>query len=151
VAIAINFAILQPAAAASGGLALKTTMPTAADANTEETVHSADDVARELANPNSSLATLTFKNQYRWYTGDLPDTDDQVNFTMVFQPVFPLALPKDGSGDNSTIFFRPGIPLVFNQPVPGEKNGAFDWEGITALGDIGFDLSYGVSKKSGLL
>ena len=70
---------------------------------------------------------------------------------MVFQPVFPLALPKDGSGDNSTIFFRPGIPLVFNQPVPGEKNGAFDWEGITALGDIGFDLSYGVSKKSGLL
>ena len=68
VAIAINFAILQPAAAASDGLALKTTMPTAA----EGTAKSAEDVARELANPNSSLATLTFKNQYRWYTGDLP-------------------------------------------------------------------------------
>lgn len=139
------------AVAASDGLALKTTMPTAADADTEGTVHSADDVARDLANPNSSLATLTFKNQYRWYTGDLPDADGQDNFTMIFQPVFPLALPKDGSGDNSTIFIRPGIPLVFNQPVPGEKNGTFDWEGVSALGDIGFDLAYGVSKKNGFL
>ena len=28
---------------------------------------SVDEVARELANPNNSLATLRFKNQYRWY------------------------------------------------------------------------------------
>ena len=151
VAIALNFAILQPTATLADGLALKTTMPPAEDAKAEETTHSADDVARELSNPNSSLATLTMKNQYRWYTGDLPDADDQDNYTMLLQPVFPLSLPKDGSGDNSTIFFRPGIPLVFNQPVPGEKDGVFDWEGISALGDIGFDLSYGVSKKSGLL
>jgi hypothetical protein len=134
VAIAINFAILQPAVAASDGLALKTTMPTAA----EGTAKSAEDVARELANPNSSLATLIFKNQYRWYTGDLPGADDQNNYTMLFQPVFPLALPQDGSGDNSTIFFRPGIPLVFDQPVPSENNGVLDWDGISALGDIGF-------------
>ena len=38
---------------------------------------SADEVAKELANPNTSLASLTFKNQYRWYTGDLPGADDQ--------------------------------------------------------------------------
>jgi hypothetical protein len=118
VAIAINFAILQPAAAASDGLALKTTMPTAA----EGTAKSAEDVARELANPNSSLATLTLKNQYRWYTGDLPGADDQDNYTMVFQPVFPLSLPKDGSGRQfRTMFIRPGIPLVFDQPVPSAR------------------------------
>ena len=150
VAIALNFALLQPTAAQDGS-ALKTTMPTAADANTEETAQSADDVARELANPNSSLATLTLKNQYRWYTGDLPDADDQDNYTMVFQPVFPLSLPKDGSGDNRTVFIRPGIPLLFDQPVPSAEDGGFDWDGVSALGDIGFDLAYGVSKKNGLL
>ncbi|PQP35603.1 hypothetical protein C6A37_01745 [Desulfobacteraceae bacterium SEEP-SAG9] len=139
------------AVAASDGLALKTTMPTAADASTEETVHSADDVARELANPNSSLATLTLKNQYRWYTGDLPGADDQDNFTMVFQPVFPLSMPADDNGNNRTLFIRPGFPLLFDQPVPSEENGALDWDGISALGDIGFDIGYGVSAKSGLL
>ena len=36
---------------------------------------SADAVAKELANPNNSLANLTFKNQFRWYTGDLPNAD----------------------------------------------------------------------------
>ncbi len=71
-----------------------TILPTAADASTEETAQSADAVARELANPNSSLATLTLKNQYRWYTGDLPGADDQNNFTMVFQPIFPLSMPE---------------------------------------------------------
>jgi len=35
--------------------------------------------------------------------------------------------------------------------VPSEKNGGLDWDGISALGDIGFDLAYGVSKKSGFL
>lgn len=142
VAIAINFAILQPAAAASDGLALKTTMPTAA----EGTAKSAEDVARELANPNSSLATLTLKNQYRWYTGDLPDADDQDNYTMVLQPVFPLSLPKDGSGDNRTVFIRPGIPLLFDQPVPSAEDGGFDWDGVSALGDIGL-ASLTVSRK----
>ena len=103
------------AVAASDGLALKTTMPTAADA-----------VARELANPNSSLATLTFKNQYRWYTGDLPNADDQNNYTMLFQPVFPLSLPKDDNGNNRTLFIRPGFPMLFDQPVPREENGGLD-------------------------
>jgi len=28
---------------------------------------SADEIAKELANPNTSLARLTFKNQVRWY------------------------------------------------------------------------------------
>jgi hypothetical protein len=128
-----------------------TILPTAADASTEETAQSADAVARELANPNSSLATLTLKNQYRWYTGDLPGADDQNNFTMVFQPIFPLSMPKDDNGNARTVFFRPGFPMLFDQPVPRVENGALDWDGVTALGDIGFDIGYGVSAKSGFI
>jgi hypothetical protein len=120
-------------------------------ADTEGKAKSADDVARELANPNSSLATLTVKSQYRWYTGDLPGADDQDNYTMVFQPIFPLSMPKSDSGDARTVFLRPGVPILFDQPVPSVENGALDWDGVTALGDVGFDIGYGVSKKSGFL
>jgi hypothetical protein len=112
---------------------------------------SVDEVARELANPNSSLATLTLKNQYRWYTGDLPGADNQDNYTMLFQPVFPLSLPKDDSGNARNVFVRPGFPMLFDQPVPRVENGALDWDGVTALGDIGFDIAYGVSAKSGFI
>jgi len=112
---------------------------------------SVDEVARELANPNSSLATLTLKNQYRWYTGDLPGADNQDNYTMLFQPVFPLSMPKDDNGNARNVFFRPAFPILFDQPVPRVENGALDWDGVTALGDIGFDIAYGVSAKSGFI
>ena len=132
-------------------LAFKLTIfpPVAAAAEGPE--RSAEDVARDLAKPNSSLATLTVKNQYRWYTGDLPGADHQDNFMMLFQPVFPLSLPQDDSGDKSTLFIRPGIPLLFDQPVLRQGKSGLDFEGVSALGDIGFDLAYGVSKKSGFL
>lgn len=47
------------------------------------------------------------------------------------------------------IFFRPAIPVFFNEPIP-DGNGNFDSVGAE-LGDIGFDLSYGKTEKSGLL
>ena len=119
--------------------------------DTEGATHSSDDVARELTNPNSSLATLNLKNQYRWYTGDLPGAEDQGNYTMIFQPIFPLALPAKSNGDKANIFLRPGIPILFNQPVPKASGGGVDYDGTTALGDIQFDLAYGVSKASGFL
>ena len=53
---------------------------------------SADEIAKELANPNASLAKLEFENQFTWYKGDLPDADDQSNYTLLFQPVFPFTL-----------------------------------------------------------
>jgi len=112
---------------------------------------SAEEVAKELANPNNSLANLTFKNQFRWYTGDLPDADDQSNYTLLFQPVFPFPLAPTASGGRPNIFFRPAIPLQVDQPVPELDGGAFDYDKVTAIGDIGFDLAYGVTEKSGLL
>jgi len=110
---------------------------------------SADEIAKELANPNNSLASLTFKNQYRWYTGDLPNADDQDNYTLLFQPAFPFKLEPTASGANANLFVRPAIPLVVEQPTFDVNKGGFD--GVTALGDIGFDIAYGVTEKSGVL
>lgn len=110
---------------------------------------SADKVARELANPNNSLASLTFKNQYRTYTGDLPGADDQSNYTLLFQPVFPFAMEAPASGGKANLFVRPGIPLLVDQPVfePGKN----DYNSVTAIGDIGFDVGYGVTEPTGFL
>ena len=113
---------------------------------------SADEVAKELANPNNSLASLTFKNQYRWYTGDLAGADNQDNYTLLFQPVFPFYLEPSSSGGKANLFIRPAIPLLINQPVPELGGGGdIEYNDVTALGDIGFDIGYGVTEKSGFL
>jgi hypothetical protein len=54
----------------------------------------ADQAARQLANPNTPLASLTLRNQYRWYKGKLPGAEDQNNYNMLFQPVFPFPLTE---------------------------------------------------------
>ena len=110
---------------------------------------SADEVAKELANPNTPLASLTFKNQYRWYKGDLPNADDQSNYTLLFQPTFPFTLEETASGGKPIIFLRPAFPLVIDQPVFDASKSDFD--GVSAMGDIAFDFGYGVTEKSGLL
>lgn len=103
---------------------------------------SADELAAELSNPNTAVATLNFKNQIRWFEGDLPDADNQSNYTMVFQPILPFVLD---SGDK--IIWRPAVPLVVDQPV-------FDGTGFgeeSGLGDIVMDLAYAPKSDSGLL
>ena len=112
---------------------------------------SADEVARELNNPASSLSFLTLKNQFRIYDGDLPDADDQNNYTLLFQPAFPFPLGETSSGGKANLFVRPAIPLVVNQPVPTVSGGEFVYDDTTAMGDIGFDLAYGVTEKSGVI
>jgi len=110
---------------------------------------SADEVARELANPNNSLASLTFKNQYRWYEGNLPKADDQANYTLLFQPVFPFTMNPTADGDKANLFIRPAFPVLIDQPAFNADQG--DFYGVDALGDIGFDIGYGVTQKTGLL
>jgi hypothetical protein len=108
-------------------------------------------VARELSNPATSLSFLTMKNQFRLYDGDLPNADDQWNYTFLFQPVFPFPMGETSNGGKANIFVRPAIPLLFDQPVPTVSGGEFDYDDTTALGDIGFDLAYGVTEKSGFI
>ena len=104
-------------------------------------------IAAELSNPAGSLAQLTFKNQYRFYEGDLPDADNQSNYSLLFQPAFPFPLGETSSGGKANFFARPAIPFVVDQPTFGSTG----FKGATALGDIGFDLAYGVTEKSGLI
>lgn len=99
------------------------------------TTASAAELAAELSNPNSSVATLTFKNQFRWFSGDLPNADDQSSYTLLFQPGLPFVL-----NDGDKILWRPAIPLLFDQPAIDLSTGTFGGE--TGLGDIAFDLAY---------
>jgi len=105
---------------------------------------SADEIAKKLANPNTPLASLNFKLQYRTFEGDLPNADDQEGTTLLFQPAFPFPL---ANGD--VVFFRPAIPLQFDQPV--FNSGKLDFDSESGLGDITFDLAYGRTTKTGLL
>lgn len=111
---------------------------------------SADELAKELNNPNNDVAKLTFKFQYRWYEGDLPGADSQDNFTLLFQPVFPFGLDETETHKN-VFFLRPAFPFVFDQPVPGVENGEFDWDGVSGLGDMVIDAAYGRTYKTGWL
>ena len=111
----------------------------------EKTVaKSVDEIAKDLANPNSPMATLTFKNQFRWYEGDLPHADSQSNYTRIFQPSLPFSLPS-----GALVFFRPAIPAHIGRPVFDASEGDFDSE--SGLGDIAFDIAYGRTTKKGLI
>ena len=79
--------------------------------------------------------------------GDLPNADEQSNYTLLFQPVFPFTLQPTASGGKANLLIRPGIPIMFDQPVFDVRKADFDE--VTAMGDIGFDVAYGVTEKSG--
>ena len=49
----------------------------------------ADDIAKELANPAGSLASLAHNIVYTTYKGGLPNADDQDAWSYQFQPVLP--------------------------------------------------------------
>ena len=103
---------------------------------------SAEEIARELANPNTPLATLNFKLQFRAFEGSLPGANSQNGTTVLFQPSLPFPLDN---GD--LLLWRPAIPLIVDQPV---FNGT-GFDGESGIGDIVFDLAYAPKNESGLL
>ena len=104
----------------------------------------ADEIAAELANPNTPLASLNFKLQYRTFEGDLPNADEQDSTTLLFQPSMPFPL---ANGD--VVFFRPAIPLLIDQPV--FESAHLDFDSEFGVGDIAFDLAYGRTTSTGIL
>jgi hypothetical protein len=104
-----------------------------------------DELAKELANPNTVLAKLTLKTQFRTFEGDLPNSDDQDAVTMLFQPSFPIPLEKKGD----SILFRPAIPILIDQPFFEADRGDFNSD--FGLGDISFDLAYSRTTSDGWL
>jgi len=102
---------------------------------TEPVIAEEDEIARELANPTSTLGKMTFNFDHVEYDGDRPNAGRQDSNVLLFQPSLPYPLETGLS-----LFVRPAIPIIFDQPV---FNGTgFDDEGVE-LGDIGFDVGYG--------
>ena len=101
---------------------------------------SASEIAKELANPNTTLGTMNFNFDYINYQGDLPDAGSQNSFTMGFQPILPVPLSK-----TVNLFVRPNIPLYFTQPTYG-ANG-FENQGFN-LGNISADVAVGKTFPS---
>ena len=104
---------------------------------------SVDEVARELANPNTTLGSLSFPIDYINYGGDLEGAGRQNGFRISFQPSLPVPL---GPGVN--FFARPLVPIIIRQPVVSADG--FESKGVD-LGDIGFDSAVGKSFKSGVI
>ncbi len=105
---------------------------------------SAAEIAAELSNPNTSVATLTFKNQFRWFEGDLANASDQSSYALLFQPGLPFVLDS-----GAKVLWRPAIPLLIDNPVLNTSTGEF--EGETGLGDIAFDLAYAPKTEPSLM
>jgi hypothetical protein len=107
---------------------------------------SADDLAKELSNPNSPLATLTFKQTYTSFDGNLPGAGDQSSNVSLFQPVFPFPLGDSGT---TNLFIRPAFAYVWQQPVFNSGTGEF--ENKSGWADIGFDVALGRTYDTGLV
>ncbi len=101
----------------------------------ESSADDADAIAKELANPNTTLGTLAFPIDFINYGGDLQDAGMQNGFTLNFQPSLPLPLSQ---GIN--LFVRPLIPVFLSQPYWGENG--FEQKGIN-LGNISADVAAG--------
>lgn len=106
---------------------------------------SSDDIAKELSNPNSPLASLTFKQTYTSFGGSLPGASDQSSLTTLFQPTFPFPIGGEGSATN--LFVRPALAYVTRQPVFNPMTGQF--ENKSGWADVGFDVAVGRSYDSG--
>ena len=101
---------------------------------------SAAELAKELANPNTTLGTMAFPIDFVMYNGDLPNARNQNSTSINFQPSLPVPLAK---GVN--LFIRPFIPLILSQPYYGENG--FEQKGIN-LGNISADVAVGKTWPS---
>ncbi|MHC4266003.1 MAG: hypothetical protein ACYSUK_08730 [Planctomycetota bacterium] len=103
-----------------------------------------DEIAKELANPNTALTSLRFQFQYFSFDGDLPRADDQDMFKLFFQPTLPFPLEN-----GKTVWVRPGVPLVIDQPV--YDTGSRRLSSLDGLGDMTLDVQYGTILENGFL
>lgn len=104
---------------------------------------SAEETARQLANPNTPLASLTLKSQWTHWQGDLPGADGVDSQTFLFQPSFPFPV-----NETDLVFLRPAFPYLVDQPVVDASGSV---RSVSGLGDMGMDLAFGRTTKSGLI
>jgi len=101
----------------------------------------ADELARELANPNVSRGLFSFSLDGIRYGGSVQDAEGQSGARLVIQPSLPYPIAP-----RTNFFLRPLIPVVLSQPVPTQAG--FEDHGA-ALGDISVDAAVGKSWPSG--
>jgi hypothetical protein len=104
---------------------------------------SAEETARQLANPNTPLASLTLKSQWTHWEGSLPGADGRDSQTFLFQPSFPFPI-----NETDSIFLRPAFPYLVDQPVVDASGHVRSESGFS---DMGMDFAFGRTTKSGLL
>ena len=103
--------------------------------------NSAEEAAKKLADPNATIGMFSIPIDYIHYNGDMNGASAQNAFKISFQPSLPYPI-KEGQN----IFVRPLIPFILAQPTISDE-GDFIQESIE-LGDIGFDMAYGISFPS---
>ena len=99
---------------------------------------SADDLAKQLADPNATLGVLFTQFDYTRYSGDVPDAG-QNGLVFNFQPSLPIPL-----GPGTNLFVRPLIPVYLSQPVLGTDG----FSHKAGLGNISADVALGKTWPS---
>jgi hypothetical protein len=102
------------------------------------------EIAQELSNPTTAVASITSNLNFTEFDGKLPGAGDQRGWSYLLQPGIPF---PQGNGKN--VLFRPAITIFGKQPV---SDGVGGFKDKFELGDTGFDLAYGgVSGNFGKL
>jgi hypothetical protein len=114
-----------------------------AQTDSTATTESESDLAKELANPNTTRGQLSFPIDYTLYNGDLPDASSQNGMTINFQPSLPIPL-----SEGVNLFVRPLIPIFITQPALGPDG--FEQQGFN-LGNISADVAFGKTWPSKII
>ena len=105
-----------------------------------------DQLAKDMANPNTPLTSLRFRTRYQEYTGDIPGADEQTRTSTTLQPTLPFPLEN-----GSTLYVRPAINYYFDQPVFDASNENSFFKDSSGLGDSTIDVQYGKTEADGFL
>ena len=151
--------------------ALLLVLPAGVLAAEEPADMSLDELAKELSNPVTALASFETKFEYRTYQGDLRGADDQSDNRFVFRPSVPIPLSNGKNillrayipvnGDMSVWQVPFGHPLwiqdfdypdyrLRQSPQITDSTGEFI-KAHSGLGDIGFDFAYGGVSDNGFI
>ena len=112
----------------------------AQDDTEQKPEQSADDLAKQLANPNATLGVLFTQFDYSNYSGNLDAGQNGLVFNL--QPSLPIPL-----GPGTNLFVRPLIPVYLSQPVAGTDG----FSQKAGLGNISADVALGKTWKSGFM